>query len=145
MAGFECFALCGLSLVALGVKTQPCKQEGHSRTESGPDRRFGGDVLKHQRPPNCFAIASSPNADAASARHGHVMNSAKRRQSINTDMNWSAMEIDRLTDSLHAKAVNVGIADLRKPEHYAAKSYRPSAFHEYHHQPEKPRCMEETA
>lgn len=57
----------------------------------------------------------------------------KRRQKVNVDMNWLAMEIDKSKYYLHCELVKAGLSEEREDEYYTDKEYHPSGFHDYVH------------
>jgi hypothetical protein len=64
-----------------------------------------------------------------------------RRNKLNVDLNWLAMHIARHEAKVHALAVDAGLADLREPSHYATRIARPTAWHDYTWEPEKPEAL----
>ena len=71
--------------------------------------------------------------------------SQRQFEKISADQNWLAMEISKQEFVVHAKAVDAGFADARPASYYAEMIFHPSAWHEYKHKPERPRCMLEAA
>lgn len=67
----------------------------------------------------------------------------KASQKANVDLNWQAFHVNRIEHTVHAMAVNAGVADLRSPEHYKSYSVKLTGFHEYEVVPAKPRDLEE--
>ena len=69
----------------------------------------------------------------------------KASQKANVDLNWQAFHVNRLEHTVHAAAVDCGLADLREPEHYRPYSVKLTGFHEYEVVPQKPRDLPERA
>lgn len=59
----------------------------------------------------------------------------------NADLDWHAMDHDKLMHEAHAIAVDCGIAEPRAD--YSPIDYKPSGFHHYRHQPRLPLCRQE--
>jgi len=64
------------------------------------------------------------------------------RQKLEADLNWAAMEIEKMEITLHVACVDAGLADRREPQHYEQRYFRPSSFHTYTWQPPLPRSMQ---
>ena len=59
-------------------------------------------------------------------------------ESADANLNWHAMEYDRLFREVHAVAVDCGLSIPRGD--YSEIEYNPSPFHKYSHQPRLPMC-----
>lgn len=68
----------------------------------------------------------------------------KQRTKHTNDLNYQAHEIVKIETQLHAAAVDAGLADLREPQHYAEKVWRPTGFHSYQWQPARPASLRVT-
>lgn len=66
-------------------------------------------------------------------------------QKNNADMNWAAMELDKLEHQIHALCVDAGLADVRSNDAYGPITYQPSGFHLYVYNPPKPKRLEQSA
>lgn len=75
----------------------------------------------------------------SNARHDEL--SSKQAQKLNVDLNWAAMEIDKIERQLHVACVDAGIADLREPSHYTERHYHPSGWHHYTWTPPQPAAL----
>jgi len=64
----------------------------------------------------------------------------KRIQAAEANLNWHAMEHDKLERDVHAAAVDCGLADPRSD--YSTIEYNPSSFHCYRYQPRIPLCRQ---
>lgn len=58
----------------------------------------------------------------------------------NADLDWHAMDHDKLMHEAHAIAVDCGLAAPR--DNYEPVEYRPTGFHHYRHQPRRPLCRQ---
>lgn len=56
----------------------------------------------------------------------------------NANLDWHAMEHDKLLREVHAICVDCKLADPK--DDYSAIEYNPSPFHRYAHQPRIPEC-----
>lgn len=65
----------------------------------------------------------------------------KASQRANVDLNWQAFHVNKIEHSVHAAAVDCGLADARDPEHYRPYSVKLTGFHEYEVVPAKPRSL----
>lgn len=70
-------------------------------------------------------------------------NSPKQIDRAEVDLNWHAMEHDKLKHTAHALCVNCGLADPR--DGYGPVVYNPSPFHRYKYQPLLPECRKDFA
>ena len=68
-----------------------------------------------------------------------------KQQKLAADLNWQALHVAKLEHAAHAAAVDAGIADARRLEHYAPCEACPSPFHRYRVTPPKPKCLREAA
>jgi len=68
----------------------------------------------------------------------HQNNTPKAIGNAEANLNWHAMEYDKLFREVHAVAVNCGIAAPR--DDYSEIEYNPSHFHRYQHKPRVPDC-----
>ena len=68
----------------------------------------------------------------------------KATTKANVDLNWQAFHVNKLSHTVHAIAVDCGIADLRSPTHYATYTVKLSGFHEYEVVPLKPRALSQS-
>lgn len=62
----------------------------------------------------------------------------KQAQKVNADLNWQAMHVVDIEHELHVALVDAGLADMREPAHYAERTHKPSAWHEYKRPVHKP-------
>lgn len=85
-------------------------------------------------------VSERKHFDKISARQNHD-NTPKRAQKIQADMNWQAMEIDKIELDLHAACVDGGVAAPRDDCRYGPAEYHPSGFHSYTYQPAIPRVI----
>jgi len=60
---------------------------------------------------------------------------------VNADLNWHAMEHDKLVHDVHALCVDCELAEPRKD--YGRIDYHPDSFHHYQYQPRIPLCRQE--
>ena len=67
-------------------------------------------------------------------------NTPKAIENAEANLNWHAMEYDKLFREVHAVAVDCGIASPK--DDYSEIEYNPSAFHKYKHKPRIPKCRE---
>jgi len=67
-------------------------------------------------------------------------NSRKSIENAEANLNWHAMEYDKLLREVHAVCVDSGLAAPRSG--YEKIEYNPSAFHKYSYQPRKPLCRQ---
>lgn len=67
-------------------------------------------------------------------------NTEKQIQNAEANLNWCAMDYDKLFREVHAVAVDCGIADPR--DSYSEIDYHPSSWHTYKHQPRIPLCRQ---
>ena len=58
----------------------------------------------------------------------------------NANLNWQAMEYDKLFREVHAVCVDCGLSSPK--EDYSEIDYHPSPFHHYRHQPRLPLCRQ---
>jgi hypothetical protein len=65
-------------------------------------------------------------------------NTPKAIDNAECNLNWHAMEYDKLFREVHAVAVDCGIAAPK--DDYSEIEYNPSAFHKYTHKPRLPNC-----
>lgn len=65
----------------------------------------------------------------------------KARSKAEVDLTHAAMNIDRLSRTVHARAVDAGVADLREAADYGVVHYHLSPFHETREVPAQPRAM----
>ena len=65
-------------------------------------------------------------------------NTRKAIDNAEANLNWHAMEYDKLFKTVHAVSVNCGLS-LAKDD-YSKIEYNPSAFHRYSYQPLIPDC-----
>lgn len=57
------------------------------------------------------------------------------------DMHWEAMHVERCWDTLHARAVDLGLCDARPAEDYEPREVRWTNTHGHIYRPEMPRCV----
>lgn len=55
----------------------------------------------------------------------------KQTQKLSVDLHWQAMHVVDLEHELHVALVDAGLADMRPADHYAERTHKPSAWHEY--------------
>lgn len=65
----------------------------------------------------------------------------KQAQKFNADLNWLAMEINKIEYELHVACVDASLADLRNAEHYKEQEFRPSGWHTYRWMPPQPKGL----
>lgn len=76
----------------------------------------------------------------------HYENSTpKQREKFTNDLNYQAHHIVKIEAELHAAAVDAGLADLREPEYYRKREWKPTGWHTYEWQPTQPRCLADKA
>ena len=73
-----------------------------------------------------------------------VCSSPKRMQALSSDATFAAMHVERCWDSLHAAAVDLGVADAMPVEHYKQRVLHLSGFHDHAYQPEMPRTIKDS-
>ena len=71
----------------------------------------------------------------------HQDNTPKSIDTAEANLNWHAMEYDKLFKEVHAASVDCGIAAPK--EDYSKIEYNPSAWHKYTHQPRIPLCRQD--
>lgn len=57
------------------------------------------------------------------------------------NLNWHAMEYDKLFRAVHAVSVDCGLSKAK--DDYSEIEYNPSAFHRYTHKPRVPECRKD--
>lgn len=67
--------------------------------------------------------------------------SMKASQKASADMHWDAMHVERCWDTLHAKAVDLGLTEAKAPGEYAPRVLSHSGWHEQKYQPALPRSI----
>lgn len=88
-------------------------------------------------------VASKKRFLALSERRSSMSyqdNSKKSIENADANLNWHAMEYDKLLREVHAVCVDAGLAAPRSD--YEKIEYNPSAFHRYSYQPRKPLCRQ---
>ncbi len=65
----------------------------------------------------------------------------KAIQKATVDLNWQAFHVNQVEHTVHAAAVDCGLAEPRSPEHYSPYSVKLTGFHEYQVVPAKPRAL----
>lgn len=65
----------------------------------------------------------------------------KQRAKHTNDLNYQAHAIVRIEAELHAACVDASIADLRSPEEYAERDWKPTGFHHYRWTPARPSSL----
>jgi len=68
----------------------------------------------------------------------HQDNTPKAIENAECNLNWHAMEYDKLFRDVHAVAVDCGIASPK--DDYNKIEYNPSAWHKYSYHPRIPNC-----
>lgn len=66
-------------------------------------------------------------------------------QKASTDLHWQAFHVGRLEHTVHAAAVNAGVADARPYDQYRPYSVKLTGFHEYEVVPPLPRGVQPPA
>ena len=66
----------------------------------------------------------------------------KARQKANVNLNWQAFHVNRIEHTVHAAAVDCGVADLRDRGAYEPYSVKLTGFHEYEVVPARPRDLD---
>lgn len=64
-----------------------------------------------------------------------------KAQKASVDLNWQAFHVSRLEHTVHARAVDCGVADLRPVESYRPYSVKLTGFHEYEVVPDMPAAL----
>lgn len=55
----------------------------------------------------------------------------RRRENAVADLNWSAMDLDKMQFRFHTAVVQARICDPWPDDQYGEREYRPSGFHTY--------------
>lgn len=71
----------------------------------------------------------------------HKDNTPKSIESAECNLNWHAMEHDKLFREVHAVSVDCGIAAPKSD--YSEIEYNPSAWHKYTYKPRTPLCRQD--
>ncbi len=69
-----------------------------------------------------------------------IDNSPKQVDTAEANLNWHAMEHDKLKRDVHAVSVDCGLS--LPHDQYDEIEYNPSAFHKYKHKPRVPLCRQ---
>jgi hypothetical protein len=104
-----------------------------SRTEDA-DRLF--DLAKRLRDEHRKYARLSEKAQTAEG---------KAYQRVSVDLHHQAHHICTIEAEIHAAAVDAGLADLREPDHYRERTWKPDGWHEYRWTPAKPRDLADAA
>ena len=90
-------------------------------------------------------VRSKKKFDKLSARRSDMSLDSHTQKAIgnaNANLNWHAMEHDKLLREVHAAAVDCGLADPRSESYYSEIEYKPSGFHRYRFKPRVPLCRQ---
>ena len=74
------------------------------------------------------------------ASMSYMDNTRKAIENADANLNWHAMDYDKLFREVHAAAVDCGIADPR--DDYSEIEYNPGPFQRYSYQPRVPLCRQ---
>lgn len=78
---------------------------------------------------------------SAKARDVDLSMSQRAIGKAEADMHWDGLHVDRCWDTLHARAVDLGLCDPKEPEAYAPREIQWSRMHGQVYQPAMPRCI----
>jgi hypothetical protein len=71
--------------------------------------------------------------------------SPARAKKIGADADWRGMERTKLEHRAHVLCVDLGLAKMEDPKHYAESTLSPSSFHTYRWIKEQPRRLKGVA
>ena len=95
-------------------------------------KKMVGDLVKSKKR---FNQLSQKRSDMCTSTH-----TARSIDKANANLDFHAIEYDKLYRDVHACAVDCGIASPR--DNYEKLEYNPSAYHRYTYQPRIPLCRQ---
>jgi len=90
------------------------------------------DLVRSQKRFNKLSLKRSDMSWDTSTR--------KQIENANADLDWHAMEHDKLVRQVHAASVDCGLSSPK--DDYSEIEYNPSPFHKYTYKPRVPLCRQ---